>query len=900
MSQKYKGIPILTQTNFPAWRWRMAGALQTKGIKKEILAETSKNLDAFTLSSILLTSNTPIPLTSSSSSSASSSSSSNGDGENKQDGNNSNSSATTNSTTTTTTTPSSTGAEKQFDLSAMTETEQKISLDAFQELVAHIDGTLSHLIEHLQWGDVKGAWQAILNHFKVNNEATRIALHGQLYQCVMAAEEDIATFAHRIRTLAKDINSISLQHHDKVSSASMYTFFMNGILPHHGKRYETILTIIKQTQSNATFEQTVSLLEQCEATSKPVASSSANVVFDPNDRKNWYSSAGGGKGSGGKNMDCRNWVNRGNCRYGDKCRFLHATSKKSSNNKNSNNNNSSESKSHNNSNSSNNNNSSNSSNNNNENKNNNNNNNNNNNSNNRTQASSSNRTCICYYCERPSHNYFECDKRKREDPDVPGDTEGNGAKYRKYRRRFQQKAWQKANSVLNDCPQYEVHHAPPPNNNWHQGQHHYNNGDPSQSFGMQADHLPTFDGSFDPHGYGDFSSSDWPHHATMAIVEPVAAVYTEEKSPYVQTANVQEDAIFRATNEGGNRFNFSDNGNPLDHATEAASDRKENESCSGFDQNFTLPFSESLYPSFTGSRHSDHPDHSGQFDIKTVINNIPSPEQSPNQKSDTISDPRSANQKSASSKESRKMAPPILLSFFLVCVVLLFYYTAGTFVFIRDVLNTLPSNSISTLFYFPTPLYFLITSDYFHPNGEAFTLFDFVVPRLLIFVFYVVCSYIFLCAFHKILVSLLMFVQPTLALLVPQKHKANTVFTHTPDGHSVWILDSGATGHMCNNIHLFHSPSLRPTAHTVRVANNKVVEINKTGNVKLETTDTHISLTLKNAFFTPSFSNNLLSVKQLTSEGYSVLFNENNCTIRCGTQIVASTQSVQGLYYFRF
>lgn len=97
--------------------------------------------------------------------------------------------------------------------------------------------------------------------------------------------------------------------------------------------------------------------------------------------------------------------------------------------------------------------------------------------------------------------------------------------------------------------------------------------------------------------------------------------------------------------------------------------------------------------------------------------------------------------------------------------------------------------------------------------------------------------------------------------------------SHIP--HSSWLVDTGATHHVCCDSSLF--TDYVPLHNTfVTLPNNQKVEIAKTGTVQLSP-----SFVLKSVLFVPSFSYNLLSVSSLiSSANCDVHFTSNTCVFQ--------------------
>lgn len=97
-----------------------------------------------------------------------------------------------------------------------------------------------------------------------------------------------------------------------------------------------------------------------------------------------------------------------------------------------------------------------------------------------------------------------------------------------------------------------------------------------------------------------------------------------------------------------------------------------------------------------------------------------------------------------------------------------------------------------------------------------------------------------------------------------------SLFSHSS---SVWIVDSGATNHMCSSLSLFSSYHACSIVSSVKLPDGTDSPITHIGSVTISPT-----LQLQNVFYVPSFKFNLLSVSQLTkSHQYSVTFSDDSC-----------------------
>jgi hypothetical protein len=896
-----RNIPILKQDNFRQWKYRMEGALRTKGIKLEVLAKTSTNLDSLTLSSLfkdsarVQISNTTTTTTTNTTTSNSSSSSSS-------------------ASEVTDPHESKTGilASASESFSKLTEDEQKVYCNAYQMLVEHVHDSLLHLIEHLEWGDVQGAWQSILNHFKVNNNSTRIALKGALFQTKMSAKEDISTYAHRLRKLASDINQISTgPGQEKVNQDDLFALLMNGIKGH--QVFKITATLIKQ-HSNVKFEQAVTLLRAQEQEEQIVPAQSNAAVVDPTDRGNWYTGRGGGKGCGGKTVACR-FFQKGTCTYGNKCRFLHESEgKSSSSSKGSNNSNRGGKGNNNNRNS------------------------NNNSRKNNNESKSSTTTITCYYCFKNNHSYWDCNKRKKEDPDDPLNEPANREKFNLARKRFRQRAW--ANSAqqngnqqqqegmqqqqvhqmqqqFNQVPQQQQHSAFSQS-----GQHPFNshccntthqNHQPLPSYSAQWQ-IPPFNPSFDP--------TD--HAFAITEITPPCCIKKENlhhcdgKRRQAEENSLTSSVQAHFGQSSGCPFDPSPGyeGFPpafIDESPPGASSKNAVSSSSAVAISGISSFSsQDKAHTFIKSGNASNVDCDkisvlNESEIKNAENVLFQEElgsRSLLQSKDIDQDPITQN---TDTKKFKNLITPVPVpaqwlhnsyekSTLRNGVFLLFMFCLVPFVFIasssRQLLSTLHVVKSRVL---EVTWELLGSTNRFTHCLKCLVLFvangaissqdssvgGDIVYYLAVIVLLCVCS---------------IFTQYVLRICMHMLHNQPTLeHANHVQNSSTWLLDSGCSSHMCNNITLFSN--IRTCNIEVKVANKQSVYIKKMGSVVLHTPNGSHPIELRDVYFAPTFGNNLLSVKKLTEQGYQILFTQNICSFGRVGHTILKAAAQNGLYY---
>ncbi|KAL0408878.1 UNVERIFIED_CONTAM: hypothetical protein Sradi_1822200 [Sesamum radiatum] len=91
-----------------------------------------------------------------------------------------------------------------------------------------------------------------------------------------------------------------------------------------------------------------------------------------------------------------------------------------------------------------------------------------------------------------------------------------------------------------------------------------------------------------------------------------------------------------------------------------------------------------------------------------------------------------------------------------------------------------------------------------------------------------------------------------------------------------WIIDTGATNHICANIDLFQSYSNPTTPQFVHLPDGSQRAVKYTGHIKLND-----DITIDNVLFIPEFSVNLLSVSQLCfNKPYTFQFTHDSCLLQ--------------------
>ena len=97
---------------------------------------------------------------------------------------------------------------------------------------------------------------------------------------------------------------------------------------------------------------------------------------------------------------------------------------------------------------------------------------------------------------------------------------------------------------------------------------------------------------------------------------------------------------------------------------------------------------------------------------------------------------------------------------------------------------------------------------------------------------------------------------------------------YEPETEDEWILDSGATGHMCFNPGAFESLKRLPKAKRVFLGDGSEVGAYGTGTIRLND-----EMTLEEVLYVPDLTVNLCSVRTLARDNFTVTFKGDKCTI---------------------
>ena len=94
---------------------------------------------------------------------------------------------------------------------------------------------------------------------------------------------------------------------------------------------------------------------------------------------------------------------------------------------------------------------------------------------------------------------------------------------------------------------------------------------------------------------------------------------------------------------------------------------------------------------------------------------------------------------------------------------------------------------------------------------------------------------------------------------------------------STWWIDSGATVHVANSLHGFHSTrTTQRSERHIKVANGVQADVEAIGDVSLELVNSFM-LVLRYVLLVPSLQRNMISVSRMDTYGYGCHFENGKC-----------------------
>ena len=152
------------------------------------------------------------------------------------------------------------------------------------------------------------------------------------------------------------------------------------------------------------------------------------------------------------------------------------------------------------------------------------------------------------------------------------------------------------------------------------------------------------------------------------------------------------------------------------------------------------------------------------------------------------------------------------------------------------------------------------------------------------------------------------------------KHAVNTARSNSSEGNVIllassisalnsicvdkndFVIDSGATNHMCFDSRLFKSISNIDGNISVNIGDGSALPVEGKGDVEIKIrlpTNRMIKCCIKNVLYVPKLAHNLISVSQIAQDGKEVKFFTNSCKILQNGKLIAYGMKVDNLYFLK-
>ncbi len=115
---------------------------------------------------------------------------------------------------------------------------------------------------------------------------------------------------------------------------------------------------------------------------------------------------------------------------------------------------------------------------------------------------------------------------------------------------------------------------------------------------------------------------------------------------------------------------------------------------------------------------------------------------------------------------------------------------------------------------------------------------------------------------------------------------------------SNFIIDSGASKHMCGHKNQFSTLTYKENLGMVHTANDERLKIKGIGEIKIRPTNTQDTLTLKEVLYVPELEQNLFSVSACTSRNQSIKveFSDKEVTMTLNGKTIIHGSRIGNLY----
>jgi hypothetical protein len=186
-------------------------------------------------------------------------------------------------------------------------TNPVLRTNCFQLIVRTVDSSLDFLVMNYSPDTLRACWENVRDYFFINTRGIRNNLKVEFFSMVMEPNQKFAEFKNKIVYSARQLNSMSSQ--ELVSEDDQTTVLMNGVRAHHEATFKTTLDVLEQSTEEMSFEDSYRRMLTVARRAETGPSFTTETGLQASAARTPVEA-------------CRNF-SKGNCRRGRDCKFSH-------------------------------------------------------------------------------------------------------------------------------------------------------------------------------------------------------------------------------------------------------------------------------------------------------------------------------------------------------------------------------------------------------------------------------------------------------------------------------------------------------------------------------------------------------------------------------------------------
>lgn len=184
-----------------------------------------------------------------------------------------------------------------------------LKIQCFRILTSTISPELDFLLMNYLPTQFEEAWTSVRDYFQTNTRGARMDAKLRFFGLCMATDMKLAEFKHKIEFTARQVNSMTIGV-ETISDDDKLTVLLRGVRQHHLHTFKTTLEILEQDSHPLTFEEAYKKLLVVERRPEFKSTSSAEHGMNATTQDH-------------KSKQLCRLFQRGACRQGSRCKYVH-------------------------------------------------------------------------------------------------------------------------------------------------------------------------------------------------------------------------------------------------------------------------------------------------------------------------------------------------------------------------------------------------------------------------------------------------------------------------------------------------------------------------------------------------------------------------------------------------